>query len=165
MRSWVKTHDLTVGQSTRSSVHRANFITTLMHTLPALASDLASLSDVSASLPHLAPAQDSAIDSSSHLLVTPPVQPLARSESLPPILVADDDEDDTFFIQRLIKKTGVSNKDFEFFKDEDEFMHIAAKTPRSNCVMDSSKLAAAGIVMTEVHAAVARDLSNWKRAA
>jgi CheY-like chemotaxis protein len=26
-----------------------------------------------------------------------------------PILVADDDPDDTFFIQRLIKKTGVSN--------------------------------------------------------
>jgi CheY-like chemotaxis protein len=31
------------------------------------------------------------------------------AESLPPILVADDDADDTFFIERLIKKTGVSN--------------------------------------------------------
>jgi len=64
----------------------------------------------------------------------------------------------------LIKKTGVSNKDFVFFKDEDEFMHIAAKTPRSNCVMDSRKLAAAGIEMTEVHTAVERDLKNWKKA-
>jgi hypothetical protein len=44
-------------------------------------------------------------------------------------------------------------------------MHTAAKTPRSNCVMTSAKLASVGIVMTEVHEAVARDLKNWKRAA
>ena len=65
----------------------------------------------------------------------------------------------------LIKKSGVSNKDFVFFKDEDEFMHVAAKTPRSNCVMTSGKLASVGIIMTEVHEAVARDLKNWKKAA
>ena len=64
----------------------------------------------------------------------------------------------------LIKQSGVSNKDFVFFKDESEFMNTAAKTPRSNCVMDSSKLAATGIKMTEVHEAVARDLKNWQRA-
>jgi dTDP-4-dehydrorhamnose reductase len=63
----------------------------------------------------------------------------------------------------LIRKSGVSNKEFVFFKDEDEFMHVAAKTPRSNCVMDSSKLASVGIQMTEVHEAVARDLSRWKK--
>jgi dTDP-4-dehydrorhamnose reductase len=62
----------------------------------------------------------------------------------------------------LIKKTGVSNKDFVFFKDESDFMQKAAKTPRSNCVMDSSKLASVGIQMTEVHAAVERDLRRWK---
>ena len=65
----------------------------------------------------------------------------------------------------LIKKSGVSNKDFVFFKDETEFMHTAAKTPRSNCVMDSTKLAKAGIQMTEVHEAVTRDLRAWQRAA
>jgi len=65
----------------------------------------------------------------------------------------------------LIKRSGVSNKDFIFFKDEDEFMHVAAKTPRSNCVMDSTKLAQAGIAMTEVHEAVARDLRHWQKAA
>jgi hypothetical protein len=37
----------------------------------------------------------------------------------------------------LIKKTGVSDKNFQFFTDEAEFMRTAAKTPRSNCVMDS----------------------------
>ncbi len=65
----------------------------------------------------------------------------------------------------LIKKTGVSNKDFVFFKDESDFMQRAAKTPRSNCVMDSSKLASVGIQMTEVHTAVERDLRRWQRAA
>jgi dTDP-4-dehydrorhamnose reductase len=65
----------------------------------------------------------------------------------------------------LIKKTGVSQKDFKFFKDESEFMATAAKTPRSNCVMDSTKLAATGIKMTEVHEAVERDLRRWVRSA
>jgi dTDP-4-dehydrorhamnose reductase len=61
----------------------------------------------------------------------------------------------------LIKQSGVCRKDFAFFETEDEFMQLAAKTPRSNCVMDSSKLAATGIVMTEVHEAVTRDLRRW----
>ena len=62
----------------------------------------------------------------------------------------------------LIKQSGVSNKDFEFFTDEADFMQKAAKTPRSNCVLDSSKLLASGIVMSEVHDAIARALKNWK---
>lgn len=65
----------------------------------------------------------------------------------------------------LIKQTGVSHKEFSFFTDEAEFMRTAAKTPRSNCVMDSSKLAATGIKMTEVHEAVERDLRRWVKAA
>lgn len=65
----------------------------------------------------------------------------------------------------LIKASGVQPKDYIFFKDEDEFMHTAAKTPRSNCVMNSAKLAGVGIQMTEVHEAVARDLRRWQRAA
>jgi len=64
----------------------------------------------------------------------------------------------------LIRQTGVSNKDFKFFTDEAEFMRTAAKTPRSNCTMDSSKLAKAGIVMTEVHEALERDLKRWQKA-
>jgi dTDP-4-dehydrorhamnose reductase len=67
-------------------------------------------------------------------------------------------------VVELIKKTGVSRKDFTFFKDEADFMTKAAKTPRSNCVMDSRKLAAAGIKLTEVHAAVERDLRRWVKA-
>ena len=64
----------------------------------------------------------------------------------------------------LIRQSGVSRKEFSFFSDEGEFMQLAAKTPRSNCVMNSTKLARAGIVLTEVHAAVARDLGRWQKA-
>ena len=64
-------------------------------------------------------------------------------------------------IVELIRQSGVCRKDFNFFPNEEEFMRTAAKTPRSNCVMDSSKLARAGIAMTEVHEAVALALKEW----
>ncbi|HTL68162.1 MAG TPA: sugar nucleotide-binding protein [Lacunisphaera sp.] len=64
----------------------------------------------------------------------------------------------------LIQKTGVLHKRFEFFADEAEFMQNAAKTPRSNCVLDSGKLAGVGIRLTEVHEAVERDLRRWRKA-
>jgi dTDP-4-dehydrorhamnose reductase len=67
-------------------------------------------------------------------------------------------------VVELIKKSGVSTKEFKFFTDEAEFMRTAAKTPRSNCTMDSGKLAATGIPMTEVHEAVARALRSWRKA-
>jgi len=63
-----------------------------------------------------------------------------------------------------IKASGVCDKDFSFFDSEAEFMQIAAKTPRSNCVMNSAKLAAAGIEMTEVHASLERALRHWQPA-
>ena len=71
----------------------------------------------------------------------------------------------THEVVELIKQSGVCQKEFSFFKDEDEFMHLAAKTPRSNCVMDSSKLASVGIQLTPVREAVARDLQRWQRVA
>jgi dTDP-4-dehydrorhamnose reductase len=62
----------------------------------------------------------------------------------------------------LIRKSGVCRKEFSFFSSEAEFMKLAAKTPRSNCVMDSSKLSGAGIRLTEVHEAIAKALRDWK---
>jgi len=70
----------------------------------------------------------------------------------------------THEVVELIKKTGVSNKNFQFFKDESQFMTLAAKTPRSNCIMNSTKLASVGIKMTQVHEAVERDLRRWVKA-
>jgi dTDP-4-dehydrorhamnose reductase len=65
----------------------------------------------------------------------------------------------------MIEKSGVYPKKYEFFPSETEFMKLAAKTPRSNCVMSSEKLARAGIEMTEVHLAVEQALRSWQRAA
>jgi dTDP-4-dehydrorhamnose reductase len=64
-------------------------------------------------------------------------------------------------VVELIKESGLSTKTFNFFKDESEFMAKAAKTPRSNCIMSSGKLAAAGITMTPVKEAIRQALSNW----
>jgi len=64
----------------------------------------------------------------------------------------------------LGKRLQAKGKEFSFFVDEAEFMKIAAKTPRSNCAMDSSKITSAGIKMEEVHEAVERALARWESA-
>jgi dTDP-4-dehydrorhamnose reductase len=63
----------------------------------------------------------------------------------------------------LILKSGLTNKEFSFFDSEAEFMQVAAKTPRSNCILDSSKLANAGVKMREVHNAIESSLREWKK--
>jgi dTDP-4-dehydrorhamnose reductase len=67
-------------------------------------------------------------------------------------------------VVELIRRSGVCAKNFSFFRSEEEFMSVAAKTPRSNCIMDSGKLARAGIALTEVHEAVEKALREWKKA-
>lgn len=64
-------------------------------------------------------------------------------------------------VAQLIGESGVGRKEFSFFRDEAEFMEAAGRAPRSNCVLDSSKLARCGIVMSEVHDAVAASLRKW----
>lgn len=64
----------------------------------------------------------------------------------------------------LILESGVHPKAYQFFADETEFMRLAAKTPRSNCVMSSAKLAATGITLTPVRDAVRQALAHWKKA-
>ena len=49
---------------------------------------------------------------------------------------------------------GLTEKKFNFFKTEEEFMEKAAKTPRSNCVLDTSKAEKAGIGMRPVEEAM-----------
>jgi hypothetical protein len=67
-------------------------------------------------------------------------------------------------IVEMVQKSGVCRKEFSFFADEAEFMRLAAKTPRSNCVLDVSKREKEGIAMTEVHDAIAIALRHWKSA-
>lgn len=53
-------------------------------------------------------------------------------------------------------------KKFEFWENDEEFYHFAAKTPRSNCVMDVSKLLATGVKIRPVEEALEDSLRNWK---
>ncbi len=65
-----------------------------------------------------------------------------------------------------IKEVGLADKEFSFFESEDEFMEQVAQTPRSSCVLDVSKLAAAGIELRSVEEAVRsslRELANSKK--
>lgn len=64
----------------------------------------------------------------------------------------------------VIKATGVNNKDFQFFEDEADFMSKAAKAPRSNCILDDSKLKNAGVIMRPVEEALEWSLKNWQKA-
>jgi dTDP-4-dehydrorhamnose reductase len=51
---------------------------------------------------------------------------------------------------------------FEFWKSDEEFYRVAAKTPRSNCVLDVSKLLATGVQIRPVEEALAASLREWK---
>jgi len=62
----------------------------------------------------------------------------------------------------LVRKYLKPAKIFEFWQGDDEFYRVAAKTPRSNCVMDISKLLDAGIKMRPVEEALQDALENWK---
>jgi len=51
---------------------------------------------------------------------------------------------------------------FEFWQNDTEFYRKAAKTPRSNCVLDVSKLLATGVKIRPVLEALDNSLRNWK---
>lgn len=62
----------------------------------------------------------------------------------------------------MIEKILKPGKKFEFWANDEEFYKVAAKTPRSNCVMDVSKLLAAGVKIRPVGEALEHSLRNWK---
>lgn len=62
----------------------------------------------------------------------------------------------------MIQQQGLSDKQFSFFETEEEFMKLAAATPRSNCVLDSSKAIAAGLPLSPVEDALQMAMKNWK---
>ncbi len=62
----------------------------------------------------------------------------------------------------MIQRAGLSNKEFSFFENEEEFMRMAAKTPRSNTVLDNSKALTAGLKLSPVEEAIAKTLGQWQ---
>ena len=61
-------------------------------------------------------------------------------------------------IQHVLKP----NRRFEFWKDDVEFYGHAAKTPRSNCILDVSKLLATGVKIRPVQQALEESLEHWQ---
>jgi hypothetical protein len=68
----------------------------------------------------------------------------------------------TRHVVELIEKILKPARRFEFWASDEEFYRVAAKTPRSNCVMDISKLQAAGVKIRPVEEALEHSLKNWK---
>lgn len=65
----------------------------------------------------------------------------------------------------LLAATVAPRHPFNFFVDEAEFMRLAATTPRSNCVLDSAKLSAAGLALSPVRDALGTALRHWQPSA
>ncbi|HEY3450146.1 MAG TPA: sugar nucleotide-binding protein [Myxococcales bacterium] len=63
-------------------------------------------------------------------------------------------------IQRILKP----RREFAFWSSDEEFYKTAAKTPRSNTVLDSSKLLATGVKLRPVEEALEAALKSWKKA-
>jgi UDP-glucose 4,6-dehydratase len=61
-----------------------------------------------------------------------------------------------------MKEEGVTDKEFTFFENEEDFMAKAAITPRSNCVMDTSKAERNGIALRPVEEAVRDSLRKMR---
>lgn len=68
----------------------------------------------------------------------------------------------TRHVVEQIEKILKPSRKFEFWKSDAEFYQVAAKTPRSNCVMDVSKLLVAGVKIRGVEEALEDSLKNWK---
>lgn len=61
----------------------------------------------------------------------------------------------------MIKRHGLTEKEFRFFDSEDQFMQQAAKTPRSNCVLDTSKAESLALPMRPVTEALDIAMQQW----
>lgn len=67
-------------------------------------------------------------------------------------------------VVQMVQKILKPKRSFEFWENDEEFYKHGAKTPRSNCILDSSKLVSAGVSMRPVESAIEAALCAWKRA-
>ncbi len=64
----------------------------------------------------------------------------------------------------MIKRFGLTQKVFRFFDSEDQFMKLAAKTPRSNCVLDTTKAEQLKLPMRPIVEALEIAMRDWVKA-
>jgi len=65
-------------------------------------------------------------------------------------------------VVEMVQKILRPERKFEFWRNDEEFYRVAAKTPRSNCVLDVSKLLATGVKIRPVEEALEASLREWK---
>jgi UDP-glucose 4,6-dehydratase len=65
-------------------------------------------------------------------------------------------------VVEMIQKILKPKRKFEFWRNDEEFYRVVAKAPRSNCVLDVSKLLATGVKIRPVIEALEDSLQNWK---
>jgi dTDP-4-dehydrorhamnose reductase len=65
-------------------------------------------------------------------------------------------------VVELIRRLRPRNRQFEFFASDEDFYSKGAKAPRSNCVMDVSKLLSTGVELRPVEEALEASLNSWK---
>jgi dTDP-4-dehydrorhamnose reductase len=68
----------------------------------------------------------------------------------------------TRHVIEMIQKNLKPARRFEFWASDAEFYQQAAKAPRSNCMMDVSKLLATGVKIRGVEEALEDSLKNWR---
>ena len=66
----------------------------------------------------------------------------------------------TSWVAQKLAQYNIRN-DFNFFQDEKEFYEFGAKAPRSNCLLDNSKLLSAGVKIRETKEAIEESLEKW----
>lgn len=67
----------------------------------------------------------------------------------------------TSWVAQKMAQYNIKN-DFDFFLNEETFYKLGAKAPRSNCLLDNSKLISTGVKIRTVQEAMDESLANWK---
>jgi len=64
-------------------------------------------------------------------------------------------------VAAAIRRHGLSDKDFQFFTDEEDFLSTPGRVKRASCSLSSDKLTATGIKLREVHEALDWSLQHF----
>jgi dTDP-4-dehydrorhamnose reductase len=68
-------------------------------------------------------------------------------------------------VVEMVKKIRRPSRDFEFCESEEQFFRNGIRVPRSNCILDVSKLLATGVKIRPVAEALEDALRKWRAAA
>jgi len=65
-------------------------------------------------------------------------------------------------VAAALRQHGLTDKKFQFFSSEEEFLTAPGRVKRASCVLSGKKLADAGLKLHEVHEALEETLKEWR---